>query len=297
MELRTALPSAQFALVAGALAVSGGLVFAADQITEPRPSTAQLAPATPRVAASTEDWEQILAEIQVQNGVALPAQPDENAYQALIAAADSPNVTENVSRKLLVNLSNASAQGLGNDIPTQNQLVAQALSEFSYEAASHTASELYTVPSSPETLRTYGNVVITTLQSNPNANATEALRVIGLAIDQDDRAHFAQLAAIRHAYGAVIDGLLAIPTPQTLTPLHLAIVNNFERVVRSLEDMESTPEDPLRGLAGLQNYQMALDEAQRLFTTIAQQLQQDAILFSKEEAGSAWSAFLPASSI
>lgn len=293
MSLLSFLPSAQFVLIVVSITLSLGLVVGAERFTR-QENTARIAPAEVSTPAELSDWQRQLEEIQALSGLALPEPPDEEAYLTLLEAAQSPNVTESVSRSLLINLSNASAQGLGSDLPTQEQLVAQALQHLPTESTSYTLGDLSVIIGSKEALRTYGNAVMVTLQRYPAANAGEALRAVGLAVDQDDMTHFKKLTPIREAYRAIALELLELPVPQTLSPLHLAIANNFSAMARSLADAEATPTDPLRGLVGMQRYQLLLEETERVFTTIAQQLNSSAILFNKDEPGNAWSVFLSA---
>ena len=58
--------------------------------------------------------------------------------------------------------------------------------------------------------------------------------------------------------------------------------------------MQQVLGDPVRGLSAVQKYQSLTDEATRVLTTIAGTLNKDGILFTKDEPGSAWSAFLAA---
>lgn len=298
MELRSALPSPQFMLVVVSLAASAGLVFAADRLTREKPSNARLAATEQTAPLGSADWQATLEQIQAGSSV-LPPPPPEEAYQALIAGAQSDTVTGTVSRTLFVNLSNAGAQGLGSDIPTQDQLIASALAELDKKEGSktYTTANLSIVADSPESLRAYGNAVMQVLGSQPQASVNETFLALGYAAEQDDRTYFQRLVPIEGAYRALTQGFLATAVPRTLAPLHLTIINNFEKIADTYPDMRATPTDPLRGLAGLHAYQSLTDETGRVFTTIAEQLQNNAILFTEDEAGSAWSAFSAASQI
>lgn len=296
MAIRSLLPSPQFVLIVISIAASAGLVFAADYFTNTKErSRAQLAITSSAQNAETEDWRAALEEVQALSGATLPPPPSEDDYQALLEAAQSANVTESTARTLFIDLSYAGAQGLGSDIPTQEQVVARAFQQLPENTAAHGLGDLLIVPDTKESLRAYGDSAMTILQSHREADAGEVLRALGAAVDNDDSTYFKKLDPIQQAYRAIADGLLVIPVPQTLSPLHLVVVNNFYAMTAALADMKTTPTDPLRGLVGLQRYQLLLDETGRVFTTIAQQLQQNAILFTEDEPGNAWSAFLPVS--
>jgi hypothetical protein len=295
MDFRAVLPSAQFALVTASLALSAAFVFAADRLTrEPQPG--RLAADVQARPAVTGDWQATLAQIQTENST-LPPAPPEEVYQALIAEAQSDTVTDTVSRTLFVNLSNAGVQGLGSDIPTQDQLIASALAELDKKTLANTyaTTDLSIIADSSDALRVYGNTFITVLAAHPQASVNETFLALGYAAERDDKTYFQQLVPIENAYRALARALVVVPVPRTLAPLHLAVVNNFAKIANTYPDLRATPTDPLRGLAGLHSYQALTNETGRMFTTIAEQLRNSAILFSEEEAGSAWSAFLPVS--
>lgn len=287
------LPSAQFILIIASIALSSGLVIAAERYTAKKSAPAELASATESSAQNSTDWKTALEDIQQQSGITLPEPPSEESIAQLLAAAKSDTVTDTVSRTLLINLASAASQGLGQDIPTQEQLVAQALNQLPQQGGVvYTRNNLSITTDSPETLRAYGNAVMATLQNHPEANAAEVLRVIGSAADQGNGVSFEKIIPIQKAYQDLVGELLSTPVPQTISPLHLLMINGLEKFSGVLADLQAIPTDPLRGLLGLQNYQLVLDEEQRVFTTIAQQLQRNAILFTKDEPGSAWSEFL-----
>ena len=242
------------------------------------------------------DWKGTLEEIQLQSGITLPEPPNEKSVGELLAAAQNDNLTESVSRTLLINLTSAASQGLGSDIPTQEELVAQALTQINkVDSPAYTLAQLPTTGNTPEALRSWGNAVMATLIAHPKASVDETFRVLGSAVDKNSAALLASLKTIGAAYRAIAEDLAATPVPGTLAPLHLQIVNNFALIAQTYADMEALPTDPLRGLAGLQTYQSLTDETARVFTTIAQQLSKNAILFNEDEPGSAWSGFLPTS--
>ena len=79
--------------------------------------------------------------------------------------------------------------------------------------------------------------------------------------------------------------------PKTLAPLHVKILNDIGIVAASITDIKSVLKDPVRGLAGLQHYEAMLGSAGRVFTSIAEALSKNGILFNKDEPGAAWAVF------
>lgn len=292
------LPSAQFVLIVGSIAASGGLVLAAQYFTgaprmTPPAITAVSTPGNTDYSSVNPNWQQTLADIQSQSPTAPVAAPT-STVAGLLDAAKSPNVTTTVAQSLLVNLFDAKSQGLGSDIPTQDQIIAQAAAQIQPEKSgpAYTADDLTLSDDTPAALKAYGNAVMTVTTAHSIANYNNTIFALGYAIDSDDPAQLAKLAAIQADYYALAKDLAAVPVPPTLSPLHLQIVNDFSAIADSYTDMEAAPTDPLKGAAGLQAYQSLINEITRVFINVAQQLKQNGILFTKDEPGNAWNQLL-----
>lgn len=292
MEPKSYLPSAQFAVMAGALLLAGGLVVGAQYITTPKPlGSISATPTNP--TGFDADWEQTLEQIQLESGITAPAAPSQTVVDELLTAAQSSNLTSTIGRTLLVNLSAANAQGLGTDAPTQDSLIEAAAAQVGTGIkASYTIHSLTVIEQSPETLRAYGNALATVMASHPGAQAGVVLLAFGEALDYQNAAKLAGVRAGQQAYAALAASVAATPVPETLAPLHLQLANRLANMGDALGEMTQVLDDPLRGLGGLQIFQSSGDEAARLLTTIAQNLNNNGILFSKDEPGSAWGALV-----
>jgi len=290
--MRAYLPSAKFVVMVGSLGLSGGLVLAAQYAT--RPTTSSLNASVSDANTQAVDWQASLREVEAQSGVQAPQAPNPSTVNTLLYEADSSNLTTSVGRKLLINLSNATSQGLGQDDPTQNQLIAQAAAQINASASStsYTAADLSVVPPTRTSLAAYGNGVMSILLAHPEASAQSTFVAVGQAGDSGSKDSLNSLTSIERGYRAIAQELLALPVPQTLAPLHLQLVNDYEAMAAAYPDMRTITDDPLRGLAAVQRYSGLMDEARRVFTNIAQTLNKDGILFNKDEPGSNWTAFL-----
>lgn len=296
MSVRKYLPSTQFSVMCLSLALSIGLVFAADQITKPKPASLAVAdvPSTP--TSGGKDWESTLYAIQAQNSSSLlPEAPDQSVVDGLRQAAQTANVTDSVGKTLLVNLTNANTQGLGADIPTQNQLIASALQQIKSGATANTKTytpdDLVVVADTTASLRAYGIAVERVLATHPNASIGKTLVILGNYINGTSN-QLAQLAAIQKEYALLAKDLANTSVPQSLTPFHLQMVVGYEQMAETYPNMQSMADDPLRGLAGLQQYNSLKDTQQTVFINIAQILNKDGILFSKDGPGALWTALL-----
>lgn len=290
MSLSQYLPSSHFATIAASIGLAAVLVVGAQYLTAPAQNSAQVVSANQ--PALPDDWQAALEQIQA-TAPGLPEAPNPDAVAELLGTAQSSNVTDTVARSLLINLTDASAQGMGSDIPTQEKLIADAQARIpGAEAAVYASADLTVVPPSKESLHTWGNRTMGAFAAHPDASVAKTYEAISQAIEQADSSALGSLRTIAKGYAALAQELADTPVPQTLAPLHLQMVNNLARMAYAGDEMGYTFSDPLRGLTGLQTYQSALDEAARVLTTLAEQLNKNGILFSKDEAGAQWSAFL-----
>ncbi len=292
MGIRDILPSRRFVLVVGAIALSGGLVVAARFITNP-PETHKAEIASVGNQASSEDWQKTLKDIQDRSPLnKAPQGPTTDKVQELLIAATSDNLTDTVARTLFVNLSAAKAQGLGNDIPTQDSLIADAVQKINNTkpASRYNEASLLVVENNKDTMRAYGNAFMQTIARHPEANFGRAIYTIATSTDNADPARLAPLKDIGEGYGALADDLAELEVPKSLAPFHLKIINNFALIATSFPDIEKLYTDPLRALAAYQRYDALNNETYRLFINIAQNLSQNGILFTKDDPGSAWSS-------
>lgn len=294
MSPRSYLPSAQFVVIVASVALSAGLVFAADRLTKNAAAPAQVVSATAQTSPDT-NWESTLYSIQAAvASSSLPQAPDQTIVASLLQSAQGSNLTDSVGKTLLINLGNAKSQGLGDDIPTQNSIIAQASSQFGSNASARTYTliDLRLTDDSDASLHAFGNALPALLIKHIRANQNDALIAIGYATDNQDQSQIEKLKAIEAEYHSLVLDLAILPVPKTLAPLYLTILNDYAGEAATFPDMEAALTDPLRGLSGLGHYQSQTDEAGRVFINIAQALSKDGILFTKDEPGSLWAYIL-----
>lgn len=294
MRIKETLPSTQFMLIAGSIIASGAFIYGAYAFTHPTSAPSSVAVGTN--TDSNTDWKQSLENIQAQNPLnRAPKAPDENNVENLLRGAESSNLTDTVARTLFVNLSNAAAQGLGADIPTQDALIADATQKIEQErgAPVYTTADLTLVADSSSAMHTYGNSVMALILAHPTATMRQTYSILTVGVEGGDSSKLSGLKAVGDEYASLAKELAALPTPRTLAPLHLSIVNNLSRMAKSYPDMQKMVSDPLRGMAALQIYQSLADETSRVFTSIATTFSKNGILFNKDEPGVTWNSLVP----
>lgn len=290
------LPSTQFSLIAISLFLSAGLVFAAEHINKPPTSSIFSANTTTagNIPAAAGDWKASLASVQENSGISLPDAPDQNTVEALLQAAQTNNLTDSVSRSLFVNLVNAKGQGLGSDIPTQDQIITQALSQVPASVGTkiYTAEDFTLTDNSPASLRAYGNAVMSVFIDNSNNEYAKTLVIIDAVTTKNDGAQLELLKPIQKTYKTIAGELVAVPVPKMLEPFHLQLVNDFENIATTYDKFEALVGDPLNGIAAIQQYRALTQDAGQMFINIAQNFDKNDIIFSKDELGAAWAILL-----
>lgn len=296
MDPRRLLPSRQFTLLVVSLALSGGLVFAADRVTHPSVAHITVDTTHNGYQAAASDWQTSLQAVQGASGITSPSGSDPATIEGLLEAAKSGNLTDSVSRSLFVNLFNAKSQGLGNDIPTQEQLVKGAISQVDAIAPkkTYTTADLTVVADGKDSMHAYGNASMTIFTTNSNGEFAQTLAIMDAAMTANDSNKLKDLKPIQETYKTIAQKLAATPVPKTLAPFHLELVNDYATMAATYDGMQALISDPLGGLAAVQQYRTLAQGAGSMFINIAQTLDKNAILFRTDEPGKTWSLLLQA---
>jgi len=292
------LPSTQFSVIALSLLISVGLVYAADLVTKP-PQKATVAVDTEGSSATQADvdWQTSLAAVQAQSGVTSPAAPDQTTVDGLLQAAKDSNVTDTISRSLLVNLTSAESQGMGSDIPTQDQLVTQALAQIPSTPSNitpYTSDDLTIVNDSTAALHDYGNAVMNIFLTDSDQEYAKTLVIIDAITTSNDESKVPLFQPIKKKYQLIATALAAVPVPKTLEPFHLELVNDYIKLAANYDGLSMLVSDPIEGLTSVQQYNSLTQDAEQMFINIAQSLDKNDILFSKDEPGATWAVVLQA---
>ena len=324
MAMRPYLPSSQFSLLAGSLLLSIGLVYAASRINDFRTAPGSVialnptngkAPAGDTDYDGLPDWEEIIYGTDPEvadtdgdgtpDGVEVKTSQDPSIPGAGFSQTKSPadleellvgvrtgNATESIGRNILVSLAAAAGEGDSTDEPTQNRIVERALQELSVEnPPAYGISDIVVVPETVLSLRAYGNAVMTAMGKHISANWGDALLAVGLAVDGIDESRLPNLKVISAEYRALARDLATLSVPAGLVSLHVRMQNGFVASASASADMELVLDDPLRGFAAVEKFRTAVSENAKVFTSIAEKLKKDGILFDESEPGKAWDLF------
>ena len=293
MSVHKYLPSGQFTTVTISIAAAVGLIYAATYITQQKQSESSNLQTEniPTQTASQGDWATSLSAVQAQSGVIAPTSTTDTA-NALRQSVQGSNLTDTISKTLLINLTDAQSQGLGADATTQAQIVQQAVDQINTtrQTPAHTQNDLVIVDDTTSALHTYGNALISTITKDSGNNGNATIAALGLATDKNDPSQLDVLKRIEANYRLQASDVVRLPVPRSLAGLHLQLINTLVQIADTYPDMEQLIADPLRGLSALQRYQALSGAAWNVFISTAQILVKDGIIFNKDEPGDAWSS-------
>jgi len=291
MELRKYLPSVPFVTVVASTALAVGLIYAATQIKN-REKQTETGDIHVGISAYTKtsqqnDWLSAFSAVQTRNDA---TSTTNTTAEELRQSVQSTNLTDSVSRTLLINLAEAQSQGYGADSATQEQIVQHAISQANSTPPKNTYAEkdIVLVADSAASLRTYGNATIAVLSKHSGNNVNKTVITLGLATDKNDPSQLDALQPIEDSYRAQTRELAALPVPRSLAMSHLQLINSLSQISDTYSDMKQILTDPLRGLSGMQQYRALGDITWQVFINIAQTLAKNGILFNKDEPGATW---------
>lgn len=227
-----------------------------------------------------KDWE----ESFIQNNITLSSTTDEGPYT-------TPNtLTGKFSEAFLKDYLEGKIKG--NTITDKNALVGSAIAavEKNTQSTIHTTAELTVVPTTKESLRTYGNTLATIIQKRSIKNENEMV-ILKRALATENQQELKKLIPIQEVYTQILDDSRTISVPSELARSHVALLNACEALILDIRTMQVAFTDPLYALARYSHYK---EDALSLFNAlqgIHTTLDTEGVMYSKDEAGSYFNSF------
>lgn len=329
MEIRRYLPSTRFAVFVLSIFVAVVLVFAASYLGAGKPISSAVAVITKVTTGSNDigdtdtdgdglhDWEEGVrgtdpknadtdgdgtgdkAEITANRDPNKPGPDDSlideasNKFLAeLLDAASSTNMTDDLSRTIFARYVAARGEGASGDIQTQSTVVSEALSkaEIEYRGIAYVPGDLTVVGDTVTATRVFANESMMALLRHPDANFVYAMQIFGNAMDGVPGSA-KELRRIGTEYRLIAKEMSVVPVPRQHAERYLLAINALEIAGAAFEDMARVGEDPIRGVAGLQNYDRMISSGAGVFVLLARDIKRSGLIFSKNEAGLGWDEF------
>lgn len=153
-----------------------------------------------------------------------------------------------------------------------------------------------TASNDKEALRAYGSAFGALIDTYTKKNGKNELEILRSAIPQKDSAALAELQLPAVNYRNFVADLRKIRVPSTAAKDHLAIVNSYDVVSRSLVAMIQLFRNPIIGQAAYQAYMKQTYHLIGAYSGIGTLLFKNGIVYQHGEPGYYWSVTVPATS-
>ena len=194
------------------------------------------------------------------------------------------SLTGKFSEAFLQDYLQGKMQGTDFKDPTAFVNTAVKAIDTSTQSKKHTRAELTLIPTTEESLRTYGNEIAGITQKNSTKSDSEMM-ILQDALQKNDVAILDKLQPIRNGYTQIIADTRVVPVPDTLAITHVELLNAYEAILTDIVAMQMSFDDPLLALARVRNYEHDAQSLYDALKKIADVFTQNNILYDKTEPG------------
>ncbi len=215
----------------------------------------------------------------------------------LLAAASSSNLTDNLSQTIFARYVAARGEGTSGDVQTQAKVVQEAVNgaEVPYKGKVYGPSDIYVVSNNNVAVRTFANASMQAILKHPDANFVKAMQAFGEGMDGSP-AGIQRLRYIGSQYRAMARDMASVSVPSSYAEHYLLAINALEIAGGSFDDMAEVNNDPIRAVAGLQNYNRMITGGAGALVLVGLDVWHSGLTFSKDEVGGGWGSFAALSS-
>ena len=175
----------------------------------------------------------------------------------------------------------------GEDFSDPDAFIEQAVKavEASTQSKKHTRAELTFIEMTDETLRAYGNELVTIMNRHYTPSRNE-LEILSQAMESEDTTVLAELTTIEENYGKILADTAAMAVPSGLALHHVELLNAYEAILLDVRAMGMIFDDPLYAIARMNAYSEDVSFMVEGLKKIAAVFDARNIVFSQTEPGS-----------
>lgn len=249
--------------------VGGGVIFVAWQNASSTPKK-NLTESEKTGQFSQRDWRDALKVI-----------PGDSLYPSLLGARSGINssttlattTTDRLGRELLASYALAQ-KTIGNQ--PMNDADTKTLSDILADKAmidttvkQYSKKDLKVVSASASALTTYQKELSKLLADFSAKNTLNEVKVVAEAVEKNDNTKLAPLTSTVSSLQKLVNSLLAMKTPETITTFHLILVQNYALIHSGVKDMQQIVDDPVVGMRGIAKYRQGMNTLKALVDNIA----------------------------
>ncbi len=223
----------------------------------------------------------------------LKAGPDDKIEETVFSAKNNSdeaqvlNETEIFARNFFASFLSLYQSGK-LDEETKSSLTEAFLKNFKSEVLpdKYSSSDLkITSGSSASILKNYGNQTTKIINNRKEGLDEDETEIIARALEEKNENEIKKLDRIAEIYKNTAADLINISVPSDISDEHLELINGIYNLSASLENTKELLNDPIKGMAGLNQYQENYLRVKRALLEISRYFTQKTIFFNKTEDG------------
>ena len=179
--------------------------------------------------------------------------------------------------------------GLSEDKYSQQELIGQVLKSGVVIGIPKTYSKKdisVITATEKDAVKKYGNNIGGIFKRNSNPAFRNEVFIAKESLEKEDPEILKELDPIINSYKKIINELLKVYTPESLSNTHLELINNMSSLLFSAEYMKKIDTDALSGLQGITRYVDTVKALSANFNSIKNSFDISGITFSPSEDGS-----------
>ncbi len=179
-------------------------------------------------------------------------------------------------------------KSMGRDYSDPSAFIGNAVTAIQRNTQSikHSRLELTIIPSTQESMHTYGNELVQMLERTASHEGNIPEAILQAALTRNDPSLLEKLQPFEDMYRAGIEGALALPVPETLVEEHLAFLNATESLLLNVRSMRIALDDPLFTLGRLNSFEPSKQELSDALRAMYITFTREGVTFEKGESAS-----------
>ncbi|MEK7213556.1 MAG: thrombospondin type 3 repeat-containing protein [Patescibacteria group bacterium] len=236
---------------------------------------------------SIPDWEEILLGTDPKDPKSKAVAGSKNTVtKDLTKTPEKLDQIDTVSREFFARYMELRQMGLSKDKTSQEDLALKTASGIVLPQSKvyKTSDILIKTDISKEVVKQYGNEVGIIFKKYSIKSRNEAV-IAKDAMDKENPEILKEIDPIILSYKNILNNLLKVKAPQTMSQIHLDLVNSVSSLIFVAELLKKSGIDPIAGLQGTGGYLKAMEDFNSAFNAVKSYLTFLGITYTAQEGG------------
>jgi len=211
---------------------------------------------------------------------------ENNSYQ-YTSAEEEKNLTESVAQELFGGFL-ATSQSDSSEEEKEDLVTGLIEDILAPKRDVYSSSDVATIQSNPETLRSFGNDLAYTLSLYPRVSIENLLELFQEVLDKNIPSSLQAMEDQSKLYKNLATDITLLSIPDTLSSSLITLANAYHKTGESILAMSNVNRDGVRALTGLNLYQENIGTARQILILFADTFDKEGVIFNIEDTGFIW---------